>query len=40
MTGLLSDLPRKNGQTIGEYLEGISYRRNYQIFGDNRRDEK
>lgn len=40
ITGLLSDLPRKNGQTIGEYLEGISYHRIYQFLVTNRWDEQ
>ena len=40
MTGLLSDLPRKNGQTIGEALEGISYHRIYQFLVTNQWDHR
>jgi len=40
ITGLLSDLPRRNGQTIGEALEGTAYRRIFRLLTDSPWNEK
>ncbi|WP_170109722.1 transposase [Melghirimyces profundicolus] len=40
VTGLLSDLPRKNGETIGAWLEGVNYHRIYSFLVTSRWDER